>query len=415
MTLRDAFDVAVRGLLANRLRSVLTMLGIVIGVAAVILLVALGNGTSARLSARIQALGTDLVSVYQSRDSLGASGRVRPLTERDIDALERSVPPSLVASITPVVQLDAVLESANGDHRFNVVGTSASYASAYNRRLAAGSFFELSDSRAADRVVVLGDVPARQLFDGQGRAAIGQRVRIGSQYFEVVGVLEPNGVQDSLVVVPINAFRRYLVGGTDTVDQIVVRASDRSSVPAVVSTVTDTLLASHRINRSQQDFSIRSNLDLLKRYGESTRDFTLFLGAIAAISLLVGGIGIMNVMLITINERKQEIGIRLAVGADKYAIFRQFLVESTLLAGIGGVLGVGVGVGASLLGAALGAQPGPDAPVLRGGPGDLAPPELSIGAAVLAFGVSLVIGVVFGVYPAVRAGRMRPIDALRHE
>lgn len=405
MNVAEAFQVAVRGLRANRLRSLLTMLGILIGVAAVILLVALGNGTSARLNAQITSLGTNLIGVLQSRGSVAASGKSQPLTDRDVKALQDDGGRPRLLSVTPVKQASAVLNARNSLWRTGIVGSTRDYLAAFHRTMDGGSFFSDSDVRTGNRVVVLGDKPLQQLFGGSGAAALGQTIRIGRQSFQVVGVLTPNGLNDDVAVMPISAARSYLVGGTDTVDQIVVEASSQVAVPAAMDKVTRVLMDRHKVsNPGQKDFEVHSNLELLRQYTQVSDVFTLFLVAIAAISLLVGGIGVMNIMLVTVTERTREIGIRKAVGARRKAILKQFLVESVVLAGVGGVAGVVVGVGLSLLGAGVGASFG-----------QFAPPQLSLGSVVLAFSVSLVIGLFFGAYPANRAARMRPIDALRYE
>jgi len=401
----EAFQVAVRGLRANRLRSLLTMLGILIGVAAVILLVALGNGTSARLNAQITSLGTNLIGVLQSRGSVAASGKSQPLTDRDVKALQDDAGVPRLLTVTPVKQASAVLNFENSLWRTGVVGSSRDYLAAFHRSMAGGSFFSEGDVRTGNRVVVLGDKPVQELFRGSGAAALGQTVRIGRQSFQVVGVLTPNGLNDDVAVMPISAARSYLVGGSDTVDQIVVEASSQAAVPAAMDKVTGVLMDRHKVsNPGQKDFEVHSNLELLRQYTQVSDVFTLFLVAIAAISLLVGGIGVMNIMLVTVTERTREIGIRKAVGARRKAILKQFLVESVVLAGVGGLAGVVVGVGLSLLGASVGASFG-----------QFAPPQLSVGSVVLAFSVSLCIGLFFGAYPANRAARMRPIDALRYE
>ena len=407
MSLREYLVIAVRGLRANRLRSLLTMLGIMIGVAAVILLVALGNGTSARLNAQIESLGTNLIGVFQGRGSVSEGGRSQPLTDRDVKALQESSEAPRIVSTTPVKQASAVLKSPYGMWRTSIVGSSQDYPAALNRTLDAGTFFTESQVRTGARVVVLGPRPVAELFGGIAAAALGQRIRVGSQLFEVIGVLEANGQQDDVAVMPITTVRTYLIdgGADDRVDQIVVQATGQEAVPATMAKVTRVLFASHRIHDpAQKDFEVRSNLDLLKQYSKVTAVFTLFLAAIAAIALLVGGIGVMNIMLVTVAERTHEIGLRKAIGARRKTILRQFLVESTVLSGVGGSAGVAVGVGLSLLGERVGADFG-----------DFAPPRLSIGSVILAFTVSLCIGLFFGAYPANRAARLRPIEALRYE
>ncbi|OZM79319.1 ABC transporter permease [Pseudonocardia sp. MH-G8] len=407
MTLRLALVMAWRGLRANRLRSLLTMLGIMIGVASVILLVALGNGTSARLNAQLEALGTNLIGVFQARGSVSEGGRSQPLTDRDVEALRDSTEAPRIVTVTPVKQASAVLKGDYGTWRTSIVGSSQDYPVALNRTLDAGKFFTDSQVRTGARVVVLGPRPIQELFGGIPAAALGQQLRIGSQMFEVIGVLEPNGQQDDIAVMPITTTRTYLVGGgaDDQVDQLVVQASGQDAVPATMAKVNRVLMQAHRIDDpTQKDFEVRSNLDLLEQYGEVTAVFTLFLGAIAAISLLVGGIGVMNIMLVTVTERTREIGLRKAIGARRRTVLEQFLVESTVLSGIGGLVGVALGVGLCLLGQRLGAALG-----------DFAPPQLSIPSVILAFTVSLCIGLFFGAYPAKRAARLRPIEALRYE
>ena len=308
--------------------------------------------------------------------------------------------------MTPVKQASAVLKSPYGMWRTGILGSSQDYPAALNRTLDAGTFFTESQVRTSARVVVLGTRPAAELFGGLSAAALGQRVRIGSQVFEVIGVLK-NGQQDDVAVMPITTTRNYLIGGgsDDRVDQMVVQATGQDAVPATMSKVTRVLLRSHGIDDpAQKDFEVRSNLDLLEKYGESTAMFSLFLVSIAAISLLVGGIGVMNIMLVTVTERTREIGIRKAIGARRKAILKQFLVESIVLCGFGGLAGVAIGVALSLFGGGF-----------ITAFGNFAPPKLSVGSVIVAFTVSLGIGLFFGAYPANRAARLRPIEALRYE
>jgi putative ABC transport system permease protein len=405
LSIQEAFKVALRGLRANRLRSVLTMLGIMIGVAAVILLVALGNGTSARLNEQITSLGTNLIGVLQSRGSVATSGKTQPLTDKDVKALQQDTQAPRFSSVTPVKQASAVLAFQNSLWRTSIVGSSRDYLTAFHRTMAAGNFYTDGDVNTSNRVAVLGPKPVDRLFGGRSVDALGQTIRIGRQSFQVVGVLVPNGLNDDIAVMPISATRNYLVGGGDTVDQIVVEATSQATVPPTMNKITRILMDRHKVHDAdQKDFEVRSNLELLRQYTQVSDVLTLFLFIIAAISLLVGGIGIMNIMLVTVTERTREIGIRKAVGARRKAILKQFLIESVVLAGVGGLIGVVVGVGLSLLGKTLGASFG-----------QFAPPELSAGSVVLAFTVSLCVGLFFGAYPANRAARMRPIDALRYE
>jgi putative ABC transport system permease protein len=408
MTLQEALLVAIRGLRANRLRSALTILGIMIGVAAVIILVSLGNGTSAKLNEQIESLGTNLVGVFQSRGNVSQNGRSQPLTDKDVKALQNAGASPRLLSVTPVKQGSAVLEINNKSWRTSIAGSSTSYLSAFNRELAAGRFYTDSEIRTSERVVVLSKDPVKKLFGGNDASALGQQIRIGRQVFEVVGVLADNGQADDLAVMPITAARNYLIGGggDDEVDTIVVEATSQATVPATMAKVDRVLMTEHRItDPEQKDFEVRSNLDLLEQFTKQSGIFTLFLTTIAAISLLVGGIGIMNIMLVTVTERTREIGIRKAIGARRKAILKQFLIESTVLAGLGGLVGVVVGVGVSLFAGSL----GPSAL------GDFPPPVLSPTSVLVAFAVSLAVGLFFGAYPANRAASLRPIEALRYE
>jgi putative ABC transport system permease protein len=382
------------------------MLGILIGVASVILLISLGNGTAEQLNRQISSLGTNLIGVFQSRGNVGSNGKSAPLTDRDVEALQEAGSSPRIVSVTPVKQANALLNNQGQLWRTNIMGSSADFLQAFHRTLAFGSFFSDGDVRTSSRVVVLGKTPLDNLFDGRASAAIGQQLRIGRQIFTVSGVLAANGLNDDLVVMPINTVRHFLVGTKDkNVDQIVVQAASQETVRPTMAKINDVLMDQHHIdNPDQKDFQVQSNLDLLKQFSQVNDVFTVFLAVIAAIALLVGGIGVMNIMLVTVTERTREIGIRKAVGARRKAIMKQFLMESVVLSGLGGLIGVLLGIGVTLLGAGMGTQIG-----------NLAPPVLSVGPVILAFVVSLAIGLFFGAYPASRAAKLRPIEALRHE
>jgi putative ABC transport system permease protein len=408
MRLSEAIAVSLQGLRANRLRSLLTILGIMIGVAAVIVLVSIGTGTAAKANEQIESLGTNLIGIFQSRGNVAKSGRSQPLDDKDVRALQVATTKPRLLTVTPIKQGSAVLEYQNEVWRTSIVGSSPDYLAALHREVSAGRFFTEAEVRTSSKVVVLGADPLKKLFGpGTKAGALGQKVRIGRQIFTVSGLLTANGQQDDVVVMPISAARNYLIGGgnDDQVDQIVVQATSQAAVPEAMAKVTRVLLDQHRItDPEQKDFDVRSNLELLQKFSEQSQVFSLFLIAIAAISLLVGGIGIMNIMLVTVTERTREIGIRKAIGARRKAILKQFLIESTVLAGIGGALGVAIGVGLSLIGE-----------VFQIGIGSIPPPQLSSWPVVAAFSVSLAIGLFFGAYPARRAASLRPIDALRYE
>jgi len=407
MTLKEAILVALRGLRANRMRSLLTMLGIMIGVASVIVLVAIGNGTSKQLNDQVESLGTNLIGVFQSRGNVAKSGHSQPLKDKDVRALQNANAAPRLQTVTPVKQGSAVLEFQNQVWRTSIAGSSPDYPAALHRSVSTGRFFTDSDLRTSSRVVVIGMQPVKKLFNGNAGAAINQKLRIGKQVFSIVGVLEENGQADDLAIMPITTARNYLVGGggDDDVDQIVVQATGQAAVPATMAKVTRVLLDQHHItDPDQKDFEVRSNLDLLKQYSQVVDVFRVFLIAIAAISLLVGGIGIMNIMLVTVTERTREIGIRKAIGARRKAILNQFLIESTVLAGLGGTVGVVFGAGLAFIGETLEIKIG-----------TIPPPQLSLWPILVAFTVSLAVGLFFGAYPANRAAALRPIEALRYE
>jgi putative ABC transport system permease protein len=393
---------ALRGLSANKLRSALTMLGILIGVAAVILLVAVGNGSAKAISDRISALGTNTITVMSA--GRGGSSNTA-LTVPIADAL---VDPTLapdVKSVSPVVSTDATVTYGGNDEDVNsFVGTTPGWFAASNTPIATGSSFTQDDVNQGRRVVVIGQTVATDLFPGVD--PINKQVTVGGSLFTVVGVLaekSSTGFQDAndTAIAPLTAVRQVL-SGYGSLTSILVEASDPGKVDAVQSEVATIL--DQRLNVSATSSSststpyrIQNASQLLQTQTDTANTFTTLLGAVAAISLLVGGIGITNIMLVTVTERTREIGIRKALGAPRRVILTQFLIEATLLSVIGGALGVA----AALIGSSfeiVGVKP-------------VIVPS-SIG---LALGVSIAIGLFFGGLPASRAARLRPIDALRYE
>jgi putative ABC transport system permease protein len=406
MNILEAARIAVRGLRANRLRSLLTTLGIVIGVAAVIVLVALGNGIQAGFNDAFGSLATQIT--VTPNPGASTTGRpARELTDADADALtDRSKAPD-VASVTPVVAGEALLQTADGaQHRATITGSTAGYVEVTDRDLLVGRSFDATQERSKAKVVVLGPNPAAELFGGNAGAALGQEVRIGRTSFRVIGVVAANGQQDNVAIMPLGTARSYLLGGGDAVNSIVVRASSAAGVPAALNQVTTILSDRHDIDdAADRDFEAQALQSLLDQSTQFLTYLTLFTGAVAGISLVVGGIGVANIMLVTVTERTREIGIRKAIGARRRAILQQFLLEAMLLAGLGGLVGILVGVGLSTAGAIVLPQLVPDFP----------PPSVSVGSVVLSFSISLLIGLVAGGYPANRAARLRPIEALRYQ
>jgi putative ABC transport system permease protein len=408
MSFYEVIRFALRGLSANKLRSSLTMLGILIGVAAVILLVAVGNGSAKAISDRIEALGTNTITVM----STGRGGSSSTALTKDMaDAL---VDPTLapdVKSVSPVVSASATVTYEGTDHDVSAfVGTTPGWFAASNTPLGSGSAFTADDEAQGRRVVVIGQTVAEELFPGVD--PVDKQVTVGGSLFTVVGVLaekSSTGFQDAndTAVAPLTAVRQVLTGyGALTSILVESKTPDKvNDVQSEVSTILNQRLnvtataaaATSRNGASTTPYRIQNASQLLATQTETADTFTTLLGAVAAISLLVGGIGITNIMLVTVTERTREIGIRKALGAPRRVILTQFLIEATLLSVIGGALGVA----AALIGSSfeiVGVKP-------------VIVPS-SIG---LALGVSIAIGLFFGGLPASRAARLRPIDALRYE
>jgi putative ABC transport system permease protein len=417
LKLFEALALAISGLSANRLRSGLTMLGILIGVAAVILLVAVGNGTSVQVQNQVQSLGSNIVYIYPSTARVGGVsqgfGSAQTLTQQDVDALnDRSQAPDIVTAI-PLAMATGQMTYQNQNWFASTSGSTQDFPQVRNYQLSNGSFFTAGDVRSSAKVVVLGQTVIDNLFGGDPNAAIGKTIKIQRQSFRVVGTFAPKGSaglgnQDNVAVVPISSAWAYLTGGRGkNISQIIVEATGSDTVQAAQQEATQILLNRHDIgDPSLADFQTQSQQDILNTVGQITGTLTVLLGSIAAISLVVGGIGIMNIMLVTVTERTREIGIRKAIGARRSDILLQFLIESMFLSGVGGALGILVGAGLASLLANGSAQ-------IAGGA--LPPPIVSVPSVLLAFGVSVGIGLFFGIYPANRAATLKPIEALRYE
>ena len=405
MSLREALRIALRGLRANRLRSVLTMLGIIIGVAAVILLVAIGDGVQSSVNAKIQPLA-NLITVVPSTGNVPGGAAPKDLIDGDVVALQKQVPDA--AAIIPVTTGEALAETETTKFRSHVIGSTERWLEVNNRDLQVGSFFDETQVRSTARVVVIGPTVATTLF-GDAEAALRQTIRINHQTFKVIGVMQSAGQPgDDDAVMPLNTARRYIFSGGNKLNQIIVQASEASAVPATENEVINTLTDRHRIkDPAKRDFEVQSLRSRLDSFNQILRIVTLFTASVAAISLVVGGIGVLNIMLVSVTERTREIGIRKAIGATRRAILQQFLIESIVLAGLGGVIGILVGVGLSALGASIAPAFGPTLGTFA--------PVVTIPSVVLSFAISLAIGLVAGGYPANRASRLRPVEALRYE
>jgi putative ABC transport system permease protein len=415
MNIFEALRVAFGGLLANRLRSSLTMLGILIGVAAVILLVAVGNGASVQINNQIQSLGANVIFVYPSnaRGAGGVSqgfGTSQSLSMADVDAINsRQQDPDIVAAI-PIAQSGGQITYANQNYFAPTTGTTVDFPQVRDYQIAEGSFFTQDDVTSQHRVVVLGATVVSNLFGTTD--PVGQTIKINRQSFRVVGVFAAKGgsglgSQDNVVVAPITAVWAYLSGGRGkNISQIVASASSSNTVTQAETELTTILLQRHQISDpTQADFQLQSQQDILNQANSIATALTLVLGAIAGISLVVGGIGIMNIMLVTVTERTREIGIRKAIGARWRDVLVQFLIEAMVLSGLGGALGIALGTFLAI--------EAPHIPAIASS--SFPPPVVSVPSVLLAFGVSVGIGLFFGIYPANRAARLHPIEALRHE
>ncbi|MCX5211657.1 ABC transporter permease [Kitasatospora sp. NBC_00240] len=397
--LRFAFG----GLAANKVRSALTMLGVLIGVASVILLLAVGNGSSVAVKDSITALGTNSLTVSAGSSVGGARGAstAKKLTVDDAKALASSAQAPDIKSVAPVVTTTGT--ALYGDISYSpgsIVGTYPAYFETSNQKVEKGDYFSNDDVLNARKVAVLGSTTAKQLFDTVD--PVGKQITIGGTPFTVTGVLKTKGSTgfndpDDLVIAPLPTVQNAFTG-FGSVNQILVQATSAETTTAAQAEITQILMGTHALaDASKLDFRISNQASLLTARESTGKTFTVLLGAVAAISLLVGGIGITNIMLVTVTERTREIGIRKALGAPKGVILGQFLTESTLLS----VLGAGLGVLAGLVGShfsIVGIKP-------------VVIPE----SVLAAFGIAVAIGLFFGSYPANRAASLRPIDALRHE
>ena len=399
------FRTALKALRANQLRSFLTTLGVIIGVAAVIAIVTLTQGVSVTLNQRLAGLGTNVLTIQSGSASRNGAfqgeGTAQTLTMSDVQAL---TPIPHVANISPVISVGAQAIYGNRNWNTQVQGVSPSYQSLQNWQLARGAWFSTGDQLGAAPVAVIGQTVVDNLFTPAGIDPIGQTVRINNQLFRVVGTLQSKGSSgfgnaDDVIFVPSTAAQDRLKNSL-YVDQIQIQVDSSTNVAQVQQNVTTTLEKQHHIAAgATDDFRVLNANQLLQTAQQTTTLLTALLVGIAAISLTVGGIGIMNIMLVSVTERIREIGIRMAVGARRSDIRNQFLIEAVVLSAVGGVIGILIG-----LLAGLGISAGLGLPLV-----------VSPLAILIAFGVAAIIGIGFRLYPAVRAARLDPIVALRTE
>jgi putative ABC transport system permease protein len=399
------FKIALRALTRNKMRSLLTMLGIIIGVAAVIATVGVGKGAQQKAEEQIASMGTNLV--YVSAGSVNSGGlrigvgATKTLVSDDMTAIQREVPGVALVAPGSTASAQVVYENTNWGTR--VTGTDPAFFDIRSWAFSAGGSFSQDEVDREENVAVLGETVRRNLFGNAD--PVGQTIRIGNLPFKVVGVLAPKGAQgmggdqDDTVVVPITTLQKKM-NGQDWLQNIMVSATSRQASYSVQQQITALLRDRHHIRRGQDDdFTVRNLADIAQMADQQAQIMTLLLASVAGVSLIVGGIGIMNIMLVSVTERTREIGIRIAIGATEEDVLRQFLTESVVLSIAGGIAGIIVGAGASLvitkvLGWAILISP------------------LAVGAA---FGFSMMVGVFFGYYPARKAARLDPIEALRFE
>ena len=402
--LANTLIMALREIRRNVLRSGLTVLGIIIGVAAVIVIVTLGAGTTQQVGTEISRMGSNMLTVAPAGDMRmgGASGSAAPFVTSDVEGLRREV--TGIAAIAPYSQRMDQVVIGNENRRVNIVGTSSDFSAVRNWKVTEGRLFTATEERSGKNVCIIGATIRDEML--ANLPALGASVRVGTMSCDVVGVLERKGQamfggdQDATVVLPMRTFQRRVAGSGDKIGQIFISGQDQAGLADLKMQVTQVMRERrHMAAGARSDFNIMDMAEVGNVMQNTIGVMTTFVGAIAAISLLVGGIGIMNIMLVSVTERTREIGIRLAIGATEREVMLQFLVEASMLSAFGGLLGITLG----LIGA------GAIAPAIN------VPFVFQPVTMLQAFVFSAAVGVIFGFMPARRAARLNPIEALRHE
>ena len=414
MKLKDTVGIALKGATGNKLRAFLTILGVVIGVGAVIAVMSIGAGASAAITAQIESIGTNLIFVRPGATNTGgvrtAQGTAQSLTLQDANAIADAAPD--VAAVSPEVNSFSQIKYGNINAQTRISGATPAYQTVNNSVVVNGRFIIDQDLTSRMLVVVLGSTVAATLFGESD--PIDQTILIRNLPFHVVGVLAPKGgtglgLADDIAVVPLTTAQTRLgasrtTSGGQTIQSITIQGASKDSLDAAKLEIAAVLRERHKIaTGATDDFTLTTQDDLVAARTQVTNVLTILLGSVAGISLVVGGIGIMNIMLVTVSERTREIGLRKAIGARRRDILAQFLTEATMLSVSGGALGVAAGWGASLLLARLSLN------------GQQVQTLVSPTIALVAMGVAVGIGLFFGIYPAIRASRLDPIEALRHQ
>jgi putative ABC transport system permease protein len=403
--LKESISMSLRSIASNKVRSFLTALGVMIGVAAVISLVALGNGAQLSVEQSLQSLGSNLLILYSGQPRGPSLVRrnttsIPPaITEDDLEFL-RSLEPNLVVKSAPESSATAQIKFSNKNTVSTVLGTDINYPDVRNFYVAYGDFFTDQDLKSRKPVAVIGAQVYKDLFS-DATDPVGQKIRINGIGFRVSGVMEEKGssTSDSQIFVPISTFQRY-ISGSDKFTLVNIQAADMDLMRDLQRVIEDEILRLHRLpNMDAADFYVANQLDLLSTVQGVTGTFTILLGSIAAISLIVGGIGIMNIMLVSVTERTREIGVRMALGAKARDILSQFLTEAIILSVGGGLIGVALGVTASWASTKFAGMAS----------------VVTVDSIILAFGFAVATGLFFGGYPAYRASKLDPIEALRYE
>ncbi len=396
--------IAMREIRRNAMRSSLTILGIVIGVAAVITMVTVGDGATKQVANEISILGSNLIDVYPGQSFRGPGGTrssARRFKISDVDAIKREI--GGLSGVAPITSRNVQAIYGNENWITQVMGSTNEYLSVRNWTLLSGRLFNESELRAGASVCIIGDTIRKQFFGGQD--PMGSSIRLEKISCQIIGVFKPKGQsgfgtdQDDFVLIPLRTIQRRIAGSTD-VGAISVSALDGVSTEKVKSDIERLLRERRQIGKHEEDdFNVRDMQEIVKTLTGTTKMLTSLLGVVAAVSLMVGGIGIMNIMLVSVTERTREIGIRLAIGAMEKQVLLQFLIEAVVLSCFGGIIGIILGIGASIAGA-----------------GALKVPFiLNIGIIMISFVFSAGVGVVFGYFPARKAAHLDPIEALRHE